>query len=381
MSKIKVNKIENTSTTDGGISIDNSGHVTVDGQKLPSAGPLSNRNLVINGAMKVAQRGTQATGKTTSGYYTCDRVRMALSNLGTWTLDQASDGPPGFTKSFKATCTTADASPAAADLAYVQFRLEAQDFQHLNFGTSDAVAMSLSFWVKSNKTGSASFMMYQNDNSVRLFSTSYTINSANTWEYKTISIPADTSGLINDDNGTGLTMAFWLNSGSDSTGGSYNTTWGTYADANTNVNNLGVGGSANDNYAITGVQLEVGSVATPFEHRKYGDELQTCKRYYQTVGGVFSGETEGADRFTINAEFKPEMRASPTCTVFTGRSAKIRYAGGDVSITTPTLNNTSTTIAGVWTRLTTSGRTNAKLVTGRGTGGVDAQFIQVDAEL
>ena len=139
--------------------------------------------------------------------------------------------------------------------------------------------------------------------------------------------------------------------------------------------------TTNATFDLTGVQLEVGAVATTFEHRSYGDELQRCKRYYQTVGSVFSGETEGADRFTINAEFKPEMRTSPTCTVFTGRSARLRYAGSDVTITTPTLNNTSTTIAGVWTRLTTSGRTNAKLVTGRGTGNIDSQFIQVDAEL
>lgn len=374
MSTIKVNKIENTSTTDGGISIDNSGHVTVDGQQLPSTGPLSNRNLVVNGAMRVAQRETQVTGKTLSGYYTCDRVRMALSSLGIWTFDQASDAPPGFTKSFKATCTTPDTSPAASNLAYLQYRMEAQDLQHLNFGTSDAVAMTLSFWVKSNKTGAASFMMFQNDNSNKLFSTSYTISSANTWEYKTIAIPADTSGLINDDNGIGLTMAFWLNSGSDSTGGSYNTTWGTYVDANTNVNNLGVGGAVNDNYAITGIQLEVGSVATPFEHRSFSDELQRCKRYFQksySYGtAVGANSTDGRYYFVLGTTTTAgnkggsvylghEMRVAPTTNFYNdaGTQGVIQIPASSVTplllktgvIAIYVANTTSREIAGAWT--------------------------------
>jgi len=374
MSTIKVNKIENTSTTNGGISIDNSGHVTVDGQQLPSAGPLSNRNLVVNGAMQVAQRAAQVTGKTTSGYYTCDRVRFALSDLGTWTLDQAADGPPGFTKSFKATCTTADASPAAADIAYVQYRMEGQDLQHLKFGTSDAVAMTLSFWVKSNKTGSASFMMFQNDNSNKLFSTSYTISSADTWEYKTIAIPADTSGLINDDNGIGLTMAFWLNSGSDNTGGSYNTTWGTLTSANTNVNNLGVGGAVNDYFQITGVQLEVGSVATPFEHRSFGEELEICKRYFQKSYsyhiGVGANTNNGRYYWLLGVDSAArnkggsiylghEMRVAPTLQLYNdaGTQGVIQFPA---STATPLLlktnviaiyvaNTTAAEIAGAWT--------------------------------
>ena len=369
MSTLKVTNIENPDG--GGVSA-----------KIADVGggQLSNRNLIHNGAMKIAQRGTSETGVTTAKYI-CDRWLLALNSLGTWTVEQSTDAPAGFANSFKATCTTADASPAAGDYAIIVHRMEAQDLQHLDYGTSNAESLVLSFYVKSNKTGSASLDIMQNDNSNKQFTKGYTISAANTWEQKKITIPGDTAGLINNDNGIGLILDWWQNSGSTYTGGSHNAAWEASTNANRNANNLGVGGTNNDYFAITGVQLEVGSVATTFEHRSYGEELQKCKRYYQTVGSVFSGETEGADRFTINAEFKPEMRASPTCTVFTGRSAKIRYAGGDVSITTPTLNNTSTTIAGVWTRLTTSGRTNAKLVTGRGTGGIDAQFIQVDAEL
>lgn len=254
---------------------------TINGIPYATAGPLSNRNIVINGAMRVAQRSISETGVTNSGYKTIDRYRWANLTLGTWTLEQSGDAPVEFSSSFKATCTTADASPAAADIAYLQYRMEAQDLQHLKFGTSEAVPMTLSFWVKSNKTGDASFMMFQNDNSNKLFSNSYTINTADTWEYKTIAIPADVSGVINDDNDIGLTMGWWLNSGSDNTGGSFNTTWDTYVDANTNVSNLGVGGATSDNWLITGIQLEVGTQATPFEHRSFGDELKKCERYYE----------------------------------------------------------------------------------------------------
>jgi hypothetical protein len=203
-----------------------------------------------------------------------------IQNLGTWTIEQSTDSPAGFSNSLKATCTTADASPAAGDYIMLSQRLEAQNLQHLAYGNSSAKQLTLSFWVKSNKTGSASFELIQIDNSLKLFSNSYTVSAADTWEQKTISIPADTAGAINNDNGHGLQLSWWLNSGSTFTGGSFQTTWGTNTSANRNVSNLGVGGATSDYFAITGVQLEVGSVATPFEHRSYGDELLRCCRYF-----------------------------------------------------------------------------------------------------
>jgi hypothetical protein len=252
---------------------------TINGIPYATAGTTSNRNLVHNGAMRIAQRQTSVTNITTTSYL-CDRWLHALVSLGTWTLTQENDAPDGFTKSFKATCTTADASPAAGDYAAIIHRLEAQNLQHLKFGTSGAESLSLSFWVKSNKTGNASFSSLQFDNSGKQFTASYTINAANTWEYKTIQIPADTAGVINDDNGNGLTLDFWLNSGSDWTGGSHSAGWETPANTNRNASNLGVGGAISDYFQITGVQLELGSVATPFEHRTFGDELAICQRYY-----------------------------------------------------------------------------------------------------
>lgn len=315
MSTIKVNKIEATATANGGIAIDSSGHVQVDGNQLPTAGPLSNRNLFINGSMQVAQRGTSKTGLTGTSIPTCDRMNWVLNTAGTWTVSQESDGPKGFTKSFKALCTTADASPAAGDYAILQYKVEAQDAQHLNYGTSDALQMTVSFWVKSNKTGNASFAILQTDNSYRQMGNSYTINAANTWEYKTISIPADTSGVINDDNGEGFLIEWWSNSGSTFTGGSHSTTWEANTDADRNASNIGVGQAVNDYWQITGIQLEVGEKATPFEHRSYGDELARCQRYfyaYELLGVTLVGGNTALCNGSVY--FPVEMRAAPTLT-------------------------------------------------------------------
>ena len=287
----------------------------------PTAGPLSNRNLIINGAMQVAQRGTQVTGVASSGYRTVDRFRINFSSLGTWTIDQATDAPAGFTKSFKATCTTADASPAATDSALIIYQPEAQDLQLLDFGASGAKSITLSFWVKSNKTGAATIAVLQTDNSSKLVSFAYSISSANTWEQKTITIPGDTAGVINDDNGPGLQFEWWLNSGSDNTAGSHRVTWTTFAEGDRNPSNLGVGGATSDYFAITGVQLEVGSVATPFEHRSYGDELARCQRYYQRASANSTApyarvlplaSTPSTTAIRCIAQLNPPMRAVPT---------------------------------------------------------------------
>ena len=284
MSTIKVTNIDPPSAN---------GAVNVNGVAMPNVGPLSNRNLVINGAMQVAQRGTQETGVTNAGFRTADRFKQEINNLGTWTIDQSTDAPDDFSFSIKATCTTADASPAAADYAYFAYKVEGQDLQQLNYGSSAAKTMTLSFWVKSNKTGNSTVTILQRDNSIKLLSPQYSISSADTWEYKTISIPADTAGVINNDNGSGLEFEFYWNAGSTYTGGSHQTTWSTYSNGNRCPSALGVGGATSDYFAITGVQLEVGSVATPFEHRSYGDELARCQRYYCHYGSPFTTVTAG----------------------------------------------------------------------------------------
>jgi len=284
--------------------------VTIDGLILEP----SNRNLIINGAMQVAQRGTQKTGVTDVGYRTSDRWEIGIQNLGTWTVDQSTDAPNGFSNCLKMTCATAKSSPAAGDFCTLYHYIEAQNLQHLAFGTADAKSMTLSFWVKSNKTGTASFGIRQSDNSNKLISKSYTINSAGTWEYKTISIPADTAGVIDNDNGRGFTLEWWLNGGGDFTGGSHTTNWSTFNHTNRNPSNLGVGGAVNDYFAITGVQLELGDEATPFEHESYGQTLAKCQRYFQLLS--FTATAANAGELAVSGIFKTEMRSPPSVSIY-----------------------------------------------------------------
>ena len=315
MSTIKVNKIEATATADGGIAIDSSGHVTVDGQQLPTAGPLSNRNIFVNGGARVAQRGTSATGITGSAYQTVDQFKTSIASLGTWTVTQETDAPAGFANSLKMDCTTADASPASGDVCAIDTYVEAQDLQVLEYGSSSAVAATLSFYVKSNKTGSGTVSILQPDNSSRCINVSYTISSANTWERKTISLPADASGVINNDNGRGLGIEFWLNSGSTYSGGSAQATWGSLNNSNRNFANLGIGGSTDDYWMITGVQLELGEEATLFEHRSFGDELVRCQRYFQVICqyATMAGTTNGSSQVAnVGVPLATSMRAAPT---------------------------------------------------------------------
>jgi len=258
---------------------------------IGSQSALSNRNLIINGAMQVAQRG-DVTGITGESYGGPDRFELNASNIGTFTISQSSTAPTGFKKSWKVDCTTADASPASGDLLRVSYRIEGQDLQQLAYGTSGAKAVTLSFYVRSNKTGTYNVQFQQIDNSYKQAVLSYTISSADTWEFKSITVPGDTSGLINDDNGDGLALFWILGAGSTFTSGSERSTYTAFANgdvAPTQTVNL-ADNTANE-WMITGVQLELGEQATPFEHRLFGDELRRCQRYYErhdTVGVNFA---------------------------------------------------------------------------------------------
>ena len=321
------------------------------------------RRININGAMTVAQRGTSKTGVTTTGYYATDRMRFGLGSCGTWTVSQDANAPNGFANSHKILCTTAAPASlsASAHLIGVDMKLEAQDLQQLGYGTSDAKDMTLSFWVKSNKTGTASISPLQSDNSNKMLSVTYTIDAADTWEYKTVYIPADTSGVINDDNGQGMEFHFWLNSGSNYTGGSSKTAWSTFGQTHRNAVNLGLGSAVNDYWQITGLQLEVGE-ASPFEHRSFGEELALCQRYlcksaiYSDApanstpynGGCIGGSTSGYNSttgYTNFTNYPVSMRAKPTITIYSANlpgnaDGKVSvYDGGWGSATTTVLSN------------------------------------------
>jgi len=252
---------------------------------------LGRRNLIINGAMQVAQRGTSTTGVTDAGYYVIDRMNTEMTNgaSGTHTISQSSDAPSGFLYSYKINCTTAEASP---NQLRFEHRIEGYNLTHLEYNTSSAKQLTLSFWVKSNVTGTYAFSI-ETTTYERYFNTTYTIDSANTWEYKTISIAGDTASALNSSNGLGLDLSWWLTAPTSLTASGTPDTWVTQAGYTSIAEGHGVNmaSSTSNEWFITGVQLEVGDTATPFEHRSYGEELQLCKRYYEKIGNW--GNTNG----------------------------------------------------------------------------------------
>ena len=276
------------------------------------------RNVIINGAMQVAQRGTSTASITSSGYYTADRMVFIPSGMGTWTNTIENDAPTGsgLRKSFKVLCTTADASPVASDFLFLQQNLEGQNVQQFLKGTSSAKQFALSFWVKSNVTGTYTIELFDNDNG-RQVAASYTISASGTWEKKTIIFPADTTGAFDNDNNSSLSCNFWLGSGTNFTSGTLNTTWNANTNANRAVGVTNLAAATNNYWQITGVQLEAGAVATPFEFEDYGITLQKCKRYYHREGDSnyhyyipltdwVSGQGYGSFRMPV------EMRTAPT---------------------------------------------------------------------
>jgi hypothetical protein len=242
------------------------------------------RNIIINGDMSIAQRSTSVASISTVGYYTIDRFKLTDASSGTWTQSQSTDVPTGqgFATSLKMDCTTADASPGSGDSLVLQQLIEGQNLQYLKKGTSSAESTTLSFWVKSNKTGTYICELRDIDNN-RTISQSYTISSANTWEKKTITFAGDTTGALGNDNAESLRCNFYLNAGSDYTSGTLQTSWGGRTNANRAVGQVNLADSTANEWYITGVQLEVGTSASDFEFLPYDVNLQRCYRYYSTL--------------------------------------------------------------------------------------------------
>jgi len=244
------------------------------------------KNILINGNMSVWQRATSKTGFTNDDHATVDRYRTTIDSLGTWAQTQSTDVPSGagtgFPYSLKMDCTTADASPAAADRIYFEQRLEGNAVQHLKKGTADAVSVTLSFWVKSSKTGTYIIRIQDNDNT-RSICKSYTINSANTWEKKELTFGADSTGTLDNDNQFSLGVQWWLGAGSDYTSGTLQTSWDADTNANLAVGQVNLGDSTSNEWYLTGCQLEVGTVANNFAFESYDETFQKCQRYCQKI--------------------------------------------------------------------------------------------------
>jgi hypothetical protein len=295
--------------------------------------PLANsarfaRNIVINGDMKVAQRATTATvgpNGTGEGYTVVDRFLNSLNGTVVSTFTQSTDAPSGFAKSAKIVITTADSSLASTDFWHFRTSLEGQDLQHIGKGTSGAKSLTVSFWVKSNKTGVYT-TEFEDVNNSRISSMSYTINSSNVWEYKSLTFNPDTTGAFTDNPNLSLRINFWLVSGSQYQGGTfYNGTWGADVDGNRVHNSqVNLGDTVGNSWQITGLQLETGSVATDFEHKTYASELTACQRYYQQlVGGsdqfTFPGKGQGSTTIDGTFPLAVPLRASPTMNAISSR--------------------------------------------------------------
>jgi len=266
------------------------------------------RNLIINGAMTVSQRG--ASFADLNGYG-LDRFQVGSSDSAAVTVTQDTTVPSGegFKNSMKFDVTTADTSLGASE--YYQFfqKIEGQNMAHLMWGTSDAKSVTLSFWCRSNKTGIYP-VTFLNNATNRFNPNNFTISSANTWEKKTITVSGDTTGTWLTTNGIGMYVIWNLALGSNFDDGT-NGTWGTgdYSSGG-NVNFLD---STSNEFYITGVQLEIGDVATAFEHEDFGTTLRKCERYTATLGGLILPKMRETDRMRANTyKFPTTMRAAPT---------------------------------------------------------------------
>ena len=314
MSTLKVDGIRSNSASSDAITLASDGTCTAN-----ITNNLSNRNKIINGAMTVHQRASTVTGITNHGYRTADRYQLNVST-GTFTNTISTDTPDEFGSSFKLDCTTADTSLAADDNVLIKQKIEGQNLQDFAKGTSAAQQFAVSFYIKTNKSGVYTVEIKDVDNS-RIATKTITVSDAN-WNRYTLIFPADTTGALNNDNGASLELIIWLAAGTTFTSGTLNTSsWASSVNANrVSSSNVNFADSTSNEFYLTGVQLEVGGVATDFEHRSYADELRRCQRYFERVT-LNSSELYimGTNQFNsgsqIGRDTKTTMRATPTVTL------------------------------------------------------------------
>ena len=287
---------------------------TVNTTNLVNATPLTNRNLISNGAMNVAQRETSETGLGASaGYFTLDRYRTTFSNTaGRLTMAQVADVHDGFANAMKLTCTTADTSIGANEYFILQQKFEGQDIQQLKKGSSDAEEFTVSFYVKGNASATYVVEMYDLDNNRQV---GKTFSVTTSWTRVELTFPADTTGALDDDNNASLQFGIWLHAGSTYTSGTLATSWISNVSAQRAGGITSFFDSTDRTFFLTGLQLEVGSVATPFEHRAVGDDLTRCQRYYQEISmsTMLMGSTNGSTQLgNVSIPLAVPMRSAPT---------------------------------------------------------------------
>ena len=330
--------------TDGIITTTKIADANVTNPKLISGNQQNFRNIIINGDMSIAQRGTSFSGIGDGGsQYTLDRFKWSeegATDAAVYTITQSTTVPSGqgFAKSFKVDCTTADTSVDANNIQYVGTAIEGQNLQYLKYGTSSAENMVLSFWVKSNKTGTYGVALINNESTEKLYSQTYTILSADTWEKKTLSYVGDTSNGFDNDNGNSLLIQWYLVAGSGKTSGS-SQTWGSNTQANRAAGQtVNLADSTANEWFITGIQLEAGTTASDFELLPFDVQLNRCKRYFEKsvqysttpANGADSPTNGGANGWiafntsnirTPSISFKCEKRATPSIVIYRGSNS------------------------------------------------------------
>ena len=388
-----ISKIQSDSITDSAVTSDkiSGGAIGVSDLGTQVQGALGTRNLIINGDMSIAQRGTSTTGITAGNNFVIDRFYLGVSQVGTWSLTQDTDVPSGqgFANSLKATCTTA-ATPTGTQQVFLSQNIEAQFCQHLKYGTSNAEKITMSFWVKSNKTGNYIAWILCDDGSTTNTNYVYSIDAADTWEKKTITFQGNTLQSIANDNGKGLQVRWTVASGETYTSGTtLNGVWQAYDPADTYAGlTVNLADAINNYINITGVQLEVGDTATPFEHRPYDMELARCQRYFYIADAYLGGSANypsigagyniSSTESRISVQYPVMMRAKPTLS-YTGTLYILNSAGSGIAITS-IASNYGNAMSGMVSFGVASGLTQGHgtvLITNNGSG----QTFQASAEL
>ena len=347
MSTVKVNAITDAS----------GGNTATINSMTPTADSLQGfRNRIINGDMGIDQRNAGASVTPTNGQYTLDRWQAFLTQASKYSVQQNAGSitpPVGFTNYLG--CTSSSAySVGASDTFGIRQYIEGYNVADLGWGTANAKTITISAWVRSSLTGTFGGAI-QNNNQNRAYPFTFTISSANTWTQISVTIAGDTSGTWLTTNGAGLSVIFNLGTGStySGTAGSWSSTLYFAPTGATNV--VGTNGAT---FYITGVQLEVGSVATPFERIDYGTELAMCQRYYWKItgstnvpfGSGFNESTTSGQSITF---FPVEMRTAPTALEQSGTAShyRIRHAATDTNLSAvPVFQNASNWLA--WTSAT-----------------------------
>ena len=291
---------------------------------IPSAGITGGgftfRNLIINGDMNIAQRSTSTSSYSGISYSTVDRFKTVFE-YGTYTVsrESLSSGAAynaGFRTAFKALVTSTASPGAAGEQVTFEQRIEGQMCQALKKGTSNAESLTLSFWVRSSKTGTNLQVNLRDNDNDRIIGATYDINTADTWEKKTITFAGDTSGALDNDNALSLMLEWWLDGGSNYSGGSVPTSWQAKDNTDRNVTNFDLAGGTDD-WWITGVQLEAGTTASDFEFLPYDVNFSRCARYYYETPISFAGYAASASLTagnTFPVMHPTIMRATPSVT-------------------------------------------------------------------